>query len=96
MSERPQYPDLTPEELEFELRDHRAMAYNEYIRFQEERKQRKAAFDAAQRRRGILSRWVHAQIQTWHDVIDNEHEERLLSQADPLAGHELHKQHQKH
>lgn len=96
MSEQTQYTDLTPEEFESELRDHRKMAYNEYMHFKEERKQRKATFDAAQGRRGIFSRWLHAQIQTWHEVIDDEHEERLLSQADPLAGHELHKQHQKH
>jgi len=96
MSDKTKYPDLTQEELEFELRDHRKMAYSEYIRFQQERKQRKAAFDAAQSRRCAISRWLHARIQTWHDIMDDEHEEHLLSQANPLAGHELHKQHQKH
>ena len=35
MAKKLQHPDLTHEEFEFELRDHRAMAYNEYIRFQD-------------------------------------------------------------
>ena len=83
MSKQPQYPDLTPEEFEFELRDHRAMAYNEYIRFQEERKQHKAAFDAAQRRRCALSRWLHAHIQACRDNLDNKHEAELLHELSP-------------
>lgn len=96
MTENMKHPDLTPAQFEFELRDHRKMAYSEYLRFKEERRQRKAAFNAAQCQRCALSRWFHAKIQTWHDIMDDEHEERLLSQANPLAGHELHKQHQKH
>ena len=78
------HPDLTPEELEFELRDHRKMAYNEYLRFQEERKQRKAAFDAAQCQRCALSRWLHAKIiQACRDNLDNKHEAELLHELNP-------------
>ncbi len=45
MHEQPQYPDLTPAQFEYELRDHRKMAYNEYVRFREERKEHKIAFE---------------------------------------------------
>ncbi len=83
MSKQPQYPDLTPEEFEFELRDHRKMAYNEYIRFQEERKQHKAAFDAAQRRRCALSRWLHTLMQACRNHLDNKHEAELLHEVSP-------------
>ena len=83
MAKKLQHPDLTHEEFEFELRDHRAMAYNEYIRFHEERKQHKAAFDAAQRRRCALSRWLHAHIQAYRDNLDNKHEAELLHEIKP-------------
>ena len=83
MAKKLQHPDLTHEEFEFELRDHRAMAYNEYIRFQEERKQRKATFDAAQCRRCALSRWLHAHIQACRDNLDNKHEAELLHELSP-------------
>ena len=83
MAQKLQHPNLTPAQFEFELRDHRAMAYNEYIRFQEERKQRKAAFDAAQCRRCALSRWWHARIQACRDNLDNKHEAELLHEVKP-------------
>ena len=83
MAQKLQYPDLTPAQFEFELRDHRKTAYNEYLRFQEERKQRQAAFEQAQAKRGFLSRRWHTIVQMWHDRLDNKHEEELLREADP-------------
>lgn len=81
MSEQTQYPDLTPAQFEYELRDHLKMAYNEYLRFKTERNQRKAAFEQAQTKRGCLSRWFHVIIQMWHDHSDKKREEKLLREA---------------
>lgn len=81
MSEQTQYPDLTPEEFEFELRDHRKIAYNEYLRFKADRTQRKSAFKQAQTKRCAPSRWLHAKIQAWRDSLDNKHEAELLHEV---------------
>ena len=81
MAQKLQHPDLTPAQFEFELRDHRKIAYNEYVRFHEECKKRKIAFEQAQAKRGFLSRRWHAIVQIWHDHLDNKHEEKLLREA---------------
>lgn len=77
MAQQLQYPDLTPAQFEFELRDHRKMAYNEYLRFQEERKQHRAAFEQAQAKRSPLSRWWHTRIQHFRDRCDEHYEQKL-------------------
>lgn len=83
MSEQTQYPDLTPAQFEYELRDHRKMVYDEYVRFQEERKQRRAAFERAQTQRSPLSRWWHAKVQYFRERCDANRERELQNEITP-------------
>ena len=81
MSELTKHPDLTPAQFEFELCDHRKMAYNEYVRFQQECEQRKAAFEQEQKRRCLISRWLHAKIQNFRERHDAIRERELLQEC---------------
>ncbi len=83
MSEQTHYPDLTPAQFEFEIRDHRKMEYNEYLRFQEERKKRKIAFEQAQTQRSPLSRWWHAKVQYFRERRDDNRERELQNEITP-------------
>ena len=86
MSDKPKYNDLTREEFEYELRDHRKAAYAEYLRFAEERKARKAAFDAAQAQRNTVCRWLHALVQAVRNHQDEQRAAELLREADRHGG----------
>lgn len=87
------YSDFTEAEFDYELRDFHRAAYGQYVAFVDERRKRKAAFEEAQQNRCAVSRWFHKQIQDWRDACDDETEEELLGDANPLAGFALYKQH---
>ncbi len=74
------YPNLTPAQFEYELRDHRKMVYDKYVRFQEERKLRRAAFERAQTQRSLLSRWWHAKVQYFRERCDANRERELQNE----------------
>lgn len=83
MSEQTQYPDLTPAQFEYELRDHRKIAYNEYLRFKADRTQRKSAFKQAQTKRCAPSRWWHAKVQYFRERRDDNRERELQNEITP-------------
>lgn len=81
MSEQTQYHDITPAQFEYELRDHRRMAYNEYLRFKTERDRRNAAFEQTQARRCPLSRRFHAIVHNFRERHDAIRERELLQEC---------------
>lgn len=83
MNKHLQYPDLTPAQFEYELRDQRRMAYGEYLRFVKERKQRQAAFKQAQSKRCAFSRRLHAIMQYFRERRDNNIERELQNEITP-------------
>lgn len=80
MSEKTKYPDLTPTQFEYELRDQRRMAYGEYLHFVKERKQRQAAFQQAQSKRCTFSRRLHAIMQYFRERHDDNVERELQNE----------------